>query len=376
MADPTLGLTFKDYQIRVAEYLGIADYSGSATAPPTDSIDLETVKRIVNDGYRRFLNEQPRWRFMTVPLQVQFKQGYSGIVEATSDSATNNGTVPLTGITMTDSTKIGAGTNAFVGYNIYMTHNTTTAGTPAVNGNILGIDIYLVTAFDTATGIFTLTRQSIGGGVSSLVTMAILDSYEMADPACVYGQNHRYYLPDDFGGSLAQPFTYDVGGPRIGINPVDEHRIRELRVGANTKGTPSVCAVRAINTTDASTGKRWELLVWPIPTGLFRVTAVYRRYPAAMSADSDSSVAAFQHDDTVLAACLAAAELQRNDTVGARETMYKAALLRSRAIDMAAAADKVSDYGDRSEDRAVGGRRPLNYYGVSTYNGSNIGDLT
>jgi hypothetical protein len=39
MADPTLALTFQELCIRVAEYLGMADYSGVPPLP-TDAHDL------------------------------------------------------------------------------------------------------------------------------------------------------------------------------------------------------------------------------------------------------------------------------------------------------------------------------------------------
>lgn len=72
MAEPTGGLTFQDLIIRVAEYLGVADYSGGAAAVPTDAHDLELCKRMVNDGIRLFIQESVhpmtgrpfQWRWM------------------------------------------------------------------------------------------------------------------------------------------------------------------------------------------------------------------------------------------------------------------------------------------------------------------------
>ena len=59
----SLGLNFRSIVIRVAEFLGTADYSGGAAAVPTDAHDLDLAKRIVNDGYRRFLGESD-WHFL------------------------------------------------------------------------------------------------------------------------------------------------------------------------------------------------------------------------------------------------------------------------------------------------------------------------
>jgi hypothetical protein len=73
MADPTLALTFSDLILRVAEYLGVALVSGSsAAAVPTDAHDLDLCKRIVNDGYRKFLLAHTRWRFLRPVSTITF----------------------------------------------------------------------------------------------------------------------------------------------------------------------------------------------------------------------------------------------------------------------------------------------------------------
>jgi hypothetical protein len=78
MADPTLSLTFQDLIIRVAEFLGIA-YRGAAgnTAAdvPVDAYDLDLCKRMVNDGYRRFINANPKWNFLTPRFTLTFVAG-------------------------------------------------------------------------------------------------------------------------------------------------------------------------------------------------------------------------------------------------------------------------------------------------------------
>lgn len=64
MATPTLGLTFNDIILYVAEYLGVADYSGGTAAVPTDAHDLDMCKRISNNGYARFINDNSTWNFL------------------------------------------------------------------------------------------------------------------------------------------------------------------------------------------------------------------------------------------------------------------------------------------------------------------------
>jgi hypothetical protein len=70
-----LSFTFDDYRIRVAEYLGLARYGSDGEGDaglPTNTHDLALVGRLVNDGYRRFLGENPRWNFLRTSLEIEF----------------------------------------------------------------------------------------------------------------------------------------------------------------------------------------------------------------------------------------------------------------------------------------------------------------
>lgn len=258
MADPTLQLTFKQMQVRVAEFLGVADYSSGPAGVPTDAHDLELVKRLVNDGYRRFLGEK-EWTFLLVPL-----------------------------------------------------------------------------------------------------TLTLNTSPEVAsDPS-------RYYLPDDFGGSLLAPFTYDATGPGVEIVETSPEDIRVFQAAqGDTTGDPQMFAVRAINTTSTTSGQRWEAVFWPAPSGGQTIYSRYRRWPNALVNDSDASVAGFQHDRTVLAAALAEAEQERNDTIGVKDQAYTDALAKSKRMDSAAAPGNLGRYGDKT-----GRRGGIRRYDMTTYNGT------
>lgn len=256
MADPTLRLTFSELRIRVADYLGLADFSGGDAALPSDAHDLALVGRLVNDGYRRFITAKENWNFLTIPLTLTF----------------------------------GTGT--------------------------------------------------------------------------VSSDDSRYYLPEDFYGILTAPFTFDSDGPVTTIRQVSEGEIRALQAGqGDSTGDPVVFAVRPIATTAASTGQRWEAIFWPTPDGTEIITAAYKRFPQKLTNTGDVSVAGFQHDGTVEAAALAAAELKRGDSLGVHEKMYRDLLEQSKRIDAQAAPATLGDYGDKGEG-AVGRR-----FTVATYNG-------
>lgn len=87
MAAPTLALTFASMQLRVAEMLGIADYSAGAAAVPTDPHDLDLVKRLVNDGYRRYVNSNAgKWDFLAPLISVTFTTT-AGATNVSADTA-------------------------------------------------------------------------------------------------------------------------------------------------------------------------------------------------------------------------------------------------------------------------------------------------
>ena len=89
--EPTLAMSFDDMIIRVSEVLGVGYYGAagdSAAAAPTDTHDLDMVKRIVNDGWRRFCTSHPRgWNWMTPNFALTFdSEGTTGrTVESDSD---------------------------------------------------------------------------------------------------------------------------------------------------------------------------------------------------------------------------------------------------------------------------------------------------
>lgn len=345
--DPTLSLTMADFQIRVAEYLGIAYYGadGQGVAQvPINTHDLDLVTRLVQDGYRRFVSENPKWNVLDVPYTLTFVSQLSGI--AASGSPT----------TLVDSSIAGVyADNFFVGWGIRVTHQTD--GT---------IDAFLtVSAYTGSTGTFTFA-------IAAAAATAAGDSYMTAQPPASGGQNYRYVMPSDFYGIVLAPWTFEIGGPRLTINVVSESEIRELRAGANTAGTPSVCAFRPLSTVAATNGGRWETLFWPAPASNYSVTLIYKRFPQQLVNATDRTVFGFQHDDAILAAMISEAERQRGDNVGPREAAYQDKLAKAIMIDARSSMSRSKEFGDRSEDRMGFGRRPSSFYGVDTYGGVRI----
>jgi len=337
MSDTTLRLTFSQLRIRVAEYLGLAPIVGSVAALPSDAHDLDLVGRLVNDGMRRFISESERWSFLNAPLSIRFVPQLTGSITA------------RTGVSVTVGDLAGDFADDFFnGYQITLVDAATGDET-----------IQTVTDYTGATGLFTVAAVP--------AAIQIGDTIKYSGAENVGGQAYRYFLPDDFYGLLKAPFTYDTSGPHVVIEEVPEVEIRAYRAGAQSTGTPSVVAFRPINTTAASDGNRWEALFWPEPSGTELVSAVYKRFPQALSASGDVCVAGFQHDATVLAAALAAAELYRNDRIGIHEQSYQLGLARSAKLDARATPARSHPYGDRSGEASF--RRPSSYARITSFGG-------
>lgn len=340
MADPTLNLTFQQMQIRIADFLGIADRSGSALAVPTDAKNLELVKRLVNDGYRRFIAESEKWNFLNVPLTINFAAQLTGTI--TAKDATH---VTIGGF---------AGTYAndfFNGFEFTIDNDSTTKST------------YTVVDYVGATGQFQVA--AVGADV------AVGDTLLIAGANNVEGIAWRYYLPDDFYGIWRIPLTYAPNGPRVRIVEVTEEEIREMRAGQVTTGDPLYAAFRPINTVATTTSRRYEALFWPEPSSAIPVTGIYKRFPAALSANGDVSVAGFHHDGTILAAAFAAAEMYRHDKIGIHEQMYQAKLVTSKKLDAHATPRQNRPYGDMSDGTSP--LRTSDQYRPASYDGVDLG---
>lgn len=339
MSNPTSRLTFLQLQTRVAEYLGVADYSNGEAAPPTDPHDLDVVKRLVNDGLRKFITYRP-WNFLRRELRVTFVAGQNLVL--TGGSTTTAVAGSIAGVYADDH---------FNGYEVTI-HDTST-----------GEDyVRAVTDFAGATGTFTFAALP--------VSVAASDVLDVAGPRNVAGQPWRIYLPDDFYGSLILPFTYDENGPRSTIKEVNELEIRSLRATNRSTGTVSFTAFRPVTPTSASITSSYEAIFWPTPNATYKVTAVYRPYPNQLVNDTDYPPCPPQHDEAILHCALAQAELYRDDAVGIHDQQYAIALKNSERLDRKSTPARNIPYGDTGGMTA--GRRPSNYYQVDSYDDSEV----
>ena len=266
MTNPTGGLRFDQIVIRVAEYLGVADYGSAGTgaaAVPADTHDLDLCKRLVNDGIRMFISDNPKWYWM--------RKIYSLSVD------TND------------------------------------------------------------------TPEQIN-----------------SDPG-------RYFMPPDFNGDTMNQITF---GPDQNVWPeivtLPEHVIRQWRSihSGNQSGIPHYAAFRRLADKEVPAGDRgrWELLLYPDPGEAYLLNIKYRSFFSDLvDLTRDYQPAGLEHDECIVAAAIAKAELDRDDQLGARYQYYQQCLGNSMKVDLLAAPNTVGANLDRGNVPYVYNRRQLGY---------------
>jgi hypothetical protein len=140
-----------------------------------------------------------------------------------------------------------------------------------------------------------------------------------------------YDLPDDFGGSSTD-LTFADGSQHRPATQVSEEHIRALYAQSVATGTPKYFAVRTRSNVGTS-GTAYELLVSPIPDTTYAVQVRYAITPTTISAANPHPLGGPQHSQTIIEACLAAAEETLGDTEGIHANRFAALLAISISLD-------------------------------------------
>jgi len=234
MAEPTSALGFYDLLLRVAEKVGVAYYGSDGQGKaivPVDSFNLDKIKRIVNDGFRRFVSNPP-------PRGWYWQERIAEITLSATATGTATGGTPTT---LIDTTNRDEDDDYFNDWKL-----TITGGT--------GVGEYaIVTDFDSDSS--TLTFSALSGGSTP-------------DTTSVYQIEKVNLLPEDFGGEVDGPITFAASTNRgADIEWVGEATIRRNRADYVSTGYTLRAAVRPYRPTAGALGatRRWELLVDPAP---------------------------------------------------------------------------------------------------------------
>lgn len=154
-----------------------------------------------------------------------------------------------------------------------------------------------------------------------------------------------YDLPEDFSGLM--DIDYDGNGVMAFSSAKDWpllvvpmwRVLEKIQAGTSmpTGITQPLLAAVEPKTFTASTGQRWQLVVWPTPTtasGLNNITARYRVNPDKISSGSYYPLGGSQFAECLLESCLASAEEFLNDQSYIHRDRFQEMLAACVKLDM------------------------------------------
>ena len=196
---------------------------------------------------------------------------------------------------------------------------------------------------------------------------------EDTETAASYTLRHdgNYDLPDDFGG-LEGDMVYAEGSYKPNVRIIGEGKIRSLRSGTTSRTYPQFVAIRPKKQTVTTTGQRFELMFFPIPS--VTNTLSYRMLvlpELLVTSTITHPYGGAMHSETILASCLAAAESSEDEIRGVKWQEFMDRLAASIQIDKKMISAEHFGYNRDNSDSAhsSGSRRHPQTFLV-TYNGN------
>lgn len=163
---------------------------------------------------------------------------------------------------------------------------------------------------------------------------------------------YEYDLPGDFGG-LDSPITYAPGENVIhpSIKVISEQDVRRwLQTTTQADGRPTRAAIRQ-KTSPQTGGTRYEILFWPVPDDAYHI---HYRYRVSPGDDLDIIHGGSAHMQTIVEACLAAAESMLNKRQRVHEQRFIERLSASISYDQQLIAPGSLGYNHDLSDRSGG----------------------
>lgn len=175
-------------------------------------------------------------------------------------------------------------------------------------------------------------------------------------------------LPDDFGGFI-DPFLSFVAANNqyypVQLTTVSE--ILKFRQFENLSASVQTthAAVNRKSFAGTTVGMRSELILFPTPTAAGTLKAAYYAAPNATTDAAPYPLGGEVHGETLLASCLAAAEIERDKKPGPMRLLFMERLAASIAHDKTTSPRNIGYNGDGSADSysRVRGADPM-YNGV------------
>lgn len=181
---------------------------------------------------------------------------------------------------------------------------------------------------------------------------------------------YQYDLPIDFS-TFDGPLSYapNVSTLYCPVVIVDENSVMQRQSVGTASGRPTMAAYRP-KKLDQTSGTRYEVVFYPTPDQSYVLNYRYRIGVVDLSSSNKYPPGGEQHSDTVLEACLAAAERTLNDSEDLHSRRFMERLMASVWADRRCSRPQTlgpnRDRSDRPEADLI---HPNGEYYV-TYNGS------
>jgi len=313
VAETTLSIQFSQIQTAVDHFLGV----GSGTALETQAIER---------GMRMFYappilpgdNFAHEWSFMKETAALTTRVSYStGTIAYDHTGSANEREVTLTS---------GTWPSTAAGQRITIAGETHIVDT-RVSDTILTLSSLANPGADIASG-----------------TSYALDSRNLD-------------LPDDFG-AISGSFTFGTRTAYPPIEIISESWLRALRQDAWTteEYRPRMAAIRPRDIpAGTSLGQKFEVMWWPIPDASYVLIYHYRVLPDIIDASNVYPLGGMYHGETIVAACLAAAEsilVKEGPNPNSKRAEFMERLAASVLLDRQANTSEYLGYNaDHSDNR-------------------------
>jgi hypothetical protein len=174
-----------------------------------------------------------------------------------------------------------------------------------------------------------------------------------------------YDAPDAFGG-VKGPMTYSTEISSHTIRQTGEGEIRRLRQVSLNQAMPALFAVRP-KTPDATEGQRYEFLFYPTPDKAYVLNYSYYLHVNKLTAAAPYPLGGALHGETLMQACLAAAELQAQGQQGAQWQAYQERLAASIEMDIRSMTPETLGYCGNGHPGWISVQPPQSLYNGVSY---------
>jgi len=161
----------------------------------------------------------------------------------------------------------------------------------------------------------------------------------------------EYELPADFKSFYGDP-KLEAGEQHQNPAMRQVDQILSMRTNDDTTGYPRYFAIRA-GKYRKDTGQVYEIIFWPAADAVYRYQYQYVIEPPKVEDDTDYFIGTAEASEVIMACCLAAAELQEDEIIGAREQDAARLIAQLMASDKG---NSTSGVGIMTDPSIIGGQ--------------------